>query len=350
MGIGTIHTSQQQSDNYLRPRPLLTTLQGIYLRSANSAPGPAAIPPVEIAAPADLAILSADATPATAPASATPTPEPTPEPRPAFFTYTVQPGDTVAAIAARNGIQPESIFWNNPEVAADPNLLLIGQKIVVPSVDGIIYTVRLGDTLTDVAAFYGIDVQSIVEFAPNGISSPDEISEGLVLVLPGAVPPPPPPPPSRGAAPASPQPAPAEADSSDAGSSSAAAASSGYIWPFVGPISSDFYDPRGGGVHAAIDIDGFGRCGAPVLAAASGTVILVGWDAGGLGNRIVIRHADGSETLYAHLEDMYVGYGQQVAQGEAIGTVGSTGYSTGCHVHFGIYVGGRPVDPLDYLP
>ncbi len=328
VGIGSIRTSQQQGPHYLRPRPLLTTLQGVYLQP-------------EMVFPAEVAVAAAEATPP----SSTDTeaaPQPTPEPQPAFYIYTIQPGDTVSGIAATFGIQPDYIFWNNPEVREDPDLLLVGQQIVVPSVDGLLYMVRLGDTLSDIAAFYGIDVESIVGFAPNGLSSPDNISEGMIVVLPGAVPPPPPPPPPP---PASPQPAPVAAPSSGGGASS-----SGYIWPFVGPITSDFYDARGSGIHAAIDIDAFGRCGAPVVAAASGTVVLAGWDTGGLGNRIVIRHADGSETLYAHLSEIYVGYGQAVAQGETIGAIGSTGYSTGCHLHFAIYIGGVAVDPLDYLP
>jgi murein DD-endopeptidase MepM/ murein hydrolase activator NlpD len=339
VGIGTIRPSHQQSTSYLRPRPLLTTLRGISFQGDSVFPTEIA---VAAAAAASLTVGTAEAT-GTASVDTLATLEPTPEPQPAFFIYTVRPGDSVAAIAARFGIEPDSIFSNNPEVRDDPNLLLVGQELVVPSVDGVIYAVRLGDTLSDIAAFYGIGVESIVDFAPNGLSSADNIPEDMVLVLPGAVAPPPAPPP--------PQPAPAQAaPAPQPASQPTAASASGYVWPFVGPITSGFYEPRGGGIHGAIDIDGFGRCAAPVAASASGTVILAGWDTGGLGNRIVIRHADGSETLYSHLSEIYAGYGQEVAQGETVGAIGSTGYSTGCHLHFGLYIGGVAVDPLGYLP
>jgi LysM repeat protein len=117
------------------------------------------------------------------------TPEPTPELQPAYFLYTVQPGDTVSDIAAVFAISPAYILWNNPDVIYDPNLVLVGQQLLIPSVDGIIYHVRPGDTLSDIAALYQIDVESILAFAPNGLTSPNSAIDGMVLILPGAVPP-----------------------------------------------------------------------------------------------------------------------------------------------------------------
>ncbi|MCH7999440.1 MAG: M23 family metallopeptidase, partial [Chloroflexi bacterium] len=128
-------------------------------------------------------------------------------------------------------------------------------------------------------------------------------------------------------------------------------ASIGYVWPFAGSISSYFGEYRGGSsYHLAIDIDAFGRYGAPVVAASTGTVVLtasLGW---GLGTYVVIRHADGSETVYAHLAAIYVAQGQVVGQGEQIGTIGCTGYCTGAHLHFELWLGGSVVNPLAYLP
>jgi LysM repeat protein len=130
-----------------------------------------------------------------------PTPEPTPEPppiltpepipglQPAYFIYTVQPGDTVSGIADVFAINPSYILWNNPDVVYDPNLLLVGQQLFVPSVDGIIYHVRPGDNLSDIATLYQIDVESILAFGPNGLTSPNSTIEGMILILPGAVPP-----------------------------------------------------------------------------------------------------------------------------------------------------------------
>jgi len=125
---------------------------------------------------------------------ATPEAEPTPEPQPAFTVYTVEPGDSVASIGDSFGIDMEYILWNNPDLHEDPDLLLVGQELQVPSVNGLIYSVKQGDTLSDIASFYQIEVQSILAFVPNGITSADTVIEGMVLLLPGAVPPPPPPP------------------------------------------------------------------------------------------------------------------------------------------------------------
>jgi len=317
--------TESPSAGYLRPPVVLATSPGIFFVNPDPPPAPAAEPTPE----------------------ATPAPEPTPEPQPAFVIYTVQPGDSLASIAAAYGVDMEYILWNNPDLSADPDLLLVGQKIQVPSVNGLIYNVKLGDTLSDIASFYQIDLQSILAFVPNGISAPDTVVEGMMLLLPGAVPPPPPIPAAvvvvestnPDPAPDSPPPAPAPPSST------------GYIWPFSGAISSPFGEYRGGNsYHTGADIDGFGRYGAPVVAAASGTVVLVASLDWGFGTYIIIRHADGSETLYAHLSAVYVSQGQAVGQGEQIGAIGCTGYCTGPHLHFEIWIGGAPVDPLGYLP
>jgi len=321
--------SESPSAGYLRPPVVLATSPGIYI--VNPKPAPAPEP-------------KAEATPAPEP-----TPEPTPEPQPAFVVYTVQPGDSLASIAAAYGIDPQYILWNNPDLSDDPDLLLVGQKIQVPSVNGLIYNVKLGDTLSDIASFYQIDVQSILAFVQNGIASPDTVIEGMLLVLPGAVPPPPPIPAAVTAV-ESTNPAP-EPPPESAPPAPAPPSSTGYIWPFTGSISSPFGEPRGANsYHSGLDIDGFGRYGAPVVAAASGTVVLVASLDWGYGTHIIIRHDDGSETLYAHLSAVNVSQGQTVAQGEQIGAIGCTGYCTGPHLHFEIRIGGSPVDPLSYLP
>lgn len=134
-------------------------------------------------------------------------------------------------------------------------------------------------------------------------------------------------------------------------------------WPVPGfyGISSG-YGYRWGSLHAGIDIAGGGISGATITAADSGTVVLVktgcshnyGKDGscgcnGGYGNYIVIDHGNGISTLYGHCADVYVSVGQSVSRGEAIGSVGSTGYSTGFHCHFEVRVGGSTVDPTSYL-
>ena len=319
---------------YLRPPVVLSTMPGLAVGRQLEAAATAVQEPQP----------THEATPQ-------PTPEPTSEPRPTFFLYTIQPGDTVSSIAAAFGLDPQYIIWNNHEVSDDPDTLVVGQKLVIPSANGIIYHIKLGDTLTDIAAYFKIDVQSVVAFAPNNLASPDSINEKAVLVLPGAVPPPPPPPsPTPIPYPlvaVAPQPTPPPQP--DSQPQPAPASSSGYIWPLVGIITT--YYSAG---HLGIDIDGCGRDGAPVVAAASGQVVLAAWDDWGLGNQVIIQHADGSRTLYGHLSDIRVVQGQYVAQGEAVGGVGNTGYAYGgcggAHLHFELWIGGVPVDPLLYLP
>jgi murein DD-endopeptidase MepM/ murein hydrolase activator NlpD len=325
--LGAAHEVIAETDaGYLSPPVVLSTTTSLLVRLQAEA--------LATAAP------SATATPAPTPeAIAAATPEP--EIQSAYFTYTVQPGDTVSSIGESFGVDPQYIVWNNPLVGEDPDLLIIGAEILIPSVNGVVYTVTLGDTLSDIASYYQIDVQSIAAFVPNRLSSADSVIEGMVLVLPGAVPPPPPlpaavavleePPPAGGGEP------PAAADPPPY-------SSTGFIWPYYASISQYF-----SGYHRGIDIDGFGNYGATIVAAADGVVVLAAYMDWGYGNHVIIEHADGSRTLYGHLSDIWVGQGQYVGQGEGIGALGSTGYSTGPHLHFEIHVGG-PVDPLAYLP
>jgi murein DD-endopeptidase MepM/ murein hydrolase activator NlpD len=280
--------------------------------------------------------------------SGQPTPEPSPTAEPTFSTYTVQTGDTVAAIAARHGIQAETLLWNNPDLNSDPDSISIGQQLLIPSRDGILYTVKLGDTITDIADLYEVEVENVVGFISNEIGDANAVSEGALLLLPGAVPPPPPPvvTPEPIFAAAAPEP-------SDAGTVVApdAVSGSGFAWPVYGPISEYYGAPRGAGTyHAGLDIDQTYNYGGPVAAAAAGQVVLATSDGYGYGTYVVIRHDNGYETLYGHLSATYVSQGQYVSQGEAIGAVGSTGYSTGPHLHFEVLVGGATVDPLAYLP
>jgi murein DD-endopeptidase MepM/ murein hydrolase activator NlpD len=128
-------------------------------------------------------------------------------------------------------------------------------------------------------------------------------------------------------------------------SSTVVRSSSGLIWPVSGPITSG-YGSRWGRLHAGIDIAV--PTGTPVVAAASGQVIVAGW-MGGYGNLVVIDHGGGLATAYAHNSSVAVGSGSSVSQGQTIAYAGSTGNSTGPHVHFEVRVNGSAVDPLGYL-
>lgn len=121
------------------------------------------------------------------------------------------------------------------------------------------------------------------------------------------------------------------------------AASTGLIWPLRGLITTR---PRAG--HMGLDIDG--RTGDPIVASASGTVSFAGWNRTGYGYMIILGHGQGRETAYAHLSSFAVQHGQQVTQGQVIGFVGSTGRSTGSHLHFEVREWGVRKNPLNYLP
>jgi murein DD-endopeptidase MepM/ murein hydrolase activator NlpD len=291
--------------------------------------------------PSAAAAVSAAATQAPSPQL---TPAPTPFAQPAYFTYTIQSGDSVGSIATQFGITEGSILSNNPHVSSDPNLLIVGATLVVPSTNGLVYNVTLGDNLNAIADTYGIDVNAIIGYAPNGLVSPDTVVEGMVLVLPGVE-----------LAPATPEPVlsaplPAAVDEPEPVVPEEeyippVQSFGSYIWPVGGNISTYF-----GWGHPGIDIDGYGNYGAPILSAASGTVVLTAWDDYGYGYHVIVQNDDGTTMQYAHLSDIWVSQGQYVGQGEAVGALGSTGYSTGAHLMFNMYIGGAAVDPLDYLP
>jgi murein DD-endopeptidase MepM/ murein hydrolase activator NlpD len=122
----------------------------------------------------------------------------------------------------------------------------------------------------------------------------------------------------------------------------------GYIWPSTGLLTSG-YGWRWGRMHQGIDIAA--DIGTPIYAAATGVVEFAGWNSGGYGNMVEVRHSDGSMTRYAHMNAVYVRAGQEVRQGEQLGEMGSTGYSTGPHLHFEVHLPNQgTVNPIAYLP
>lgn len=277
-----------------------------------------------------------------------------------YQVYQVQEGDTVSSIATRFGISIEYVIANNAEIA-DANFLTLGQAILVPAGNGILHEVRYGETLSDIAARYSVDVESIAAFEPNGIDEVNDIAETQLLYVPGGQPLPVAPPEAE------PVPAPEAGDGGSApgggasvdapsggGSSSdgeivagGPSSGEGLIWPVVGPISSYY----GGGHPLGIDIDGFRLGGAAVGSATSGTVVFAGGNACcSYGLYVVVVSPGGIETLYAHLSEIYVSAGETVSQGQAIGVIGNSGYSTGVHLHFEVIDNGVRVNPVNYLP
>ena len=249
------------------------------------------------------------------------------DPLPPFVLYTVQRGDTVAKLAQRFGLQTQSILFNNWEIR-DPERLEPGTQITVPAKDGVVYTVRLGDTLLEVAQNYASEVADTLAFEGNNLPSPDRLVEGATILLVGG-----------------------SASAADGGSASAAGSAFAipdFRWPMGGILTDFFGTPRGNrfGFHTGIDLSA--PTGTYIGSAAPGIVIQAGWD-GSFGLSVLVDHGGGVLTRYSHLSHIDVFLGEWVDPGGLIGFVGSSGLSSGPHLHFEILMGGVPVDPLVWL-
>ena len=218
-------------------------------------------------------------------------------------------------------------MWAN-EQDTNPDLLSIGQELVILPVSGVYHTVQPGDTVESVASKYQVDASAITEFAENELEPPFELTAGQKIIVPG------------GEKPYVPRavyayqgPVPGDATRG----------TGIFGWPTSGMLSQKFWAG-----HPGIDVAR--AIGTPVFAADSGYVAVVGWDNSGYGNMILIDHGNGFQTRYAHLDGFNVRQGQSVKKGQQIATMGSTGRSTGPHLHFEVIKGGVPRNPLGILP
>jgi murein DD-endopeptidase MepM/ murein hydrolase activator NlpD len=268
---------------------------------------------------------------------------PPPEPK-LEETYIVKDGDNVSKIAAQFGLTVQTIIDNNPEIP-NSDFLVLGQQVLIPPGEGILHNIHLNDTISGIADTYGVELAAITAYAPNHLSSPDTIVENKLVFVPGG---------KKAAPVAVPLPAAGSGTSTDSGTSAnagivagGAKSEHGLIWPIGGPVSSSY----GPSHPLGLDIDGYRSAGAPVGAATSGTVVFAGGNACcSYGLYVVVMSAGGIETLYAHLSSIAVSQGETVAQGEEVGIIGSTGYSTGTHLHFEVIDNGTRVNPAAYLP
>jgi len=253
------------------------------------------------------------------------------KPRDSVVTYVVASGDTLSTIAQKFDISIDTIRWQNDLKSIDD--IKPGQKLEVPPVTGMVHKVKRGETIYSVAKKYDVDAQGIVNWPFNTFTDDETfaLAVGQLLVVPDGV---------------KPQeklwqkPAYIARVTPDAGSVSAVGA---FVWPAAGSITQYFR-----WYHPAIDIAN--RAAPSILAADAGKVIVAGWPDGvGYGNRVLIDHGNGYTTLYAHLSSIYVSVGQTVNRGASIGRMGSTGRSTGTHLHFEIHKNGIAQNPLVYL-
>ena len=248
---------------------------------------------------------------------------------PIFWEYEVQAGDTLSGIAARFGIGVDYIKWNNVDVA-DTNAIYPGLILQIPSVEGIVHSVKVNETVTEIATKYEADWRDIVEFRANGLAGdPNNIQPGSLILVPGGkkVVPVAPPPVRPGATEIPP------------------ASEAGWTWPALGLLTSPFGPAHPLGIDVAAPV------GTPIYAANSGQVTFVGGNpCCSYGYHVIIDHGNGYETLYAHMSTFAVESGAWVNAGDVIGYIGLTGRTTGPHVHFELRRNGVYQDPLNYLP
>lgn len=225
--------------------------------------------------------------------------------------YVVREGDNLSQIAKMFNVSVNTIIWANDIKRSDR--IEPGQILAILPVSGVKYEVKKGDTVKSIAEKLNGDAGDIINF--NDLTADGQLAAGQVIIVPNGE-----------------WPVPTYSTPS-AGNGIRGASSPYYAGYYIRPINGGVKTQR---IHGYNGVDLADSCGAPIAAAAAGNIIISksqGWN-GGYGNYIVISHQNGTQTLYAHLIKNIVFSGWNVAQGQIIGYVGSTGRSTGCHVHF----------------
>ncbi|MBU1033394.1 peptidoglycan DD-metalloendopeptidase family protein [Patescibacteria group bacterium] len=254
-----------------------------------------------------------------------------------IISHVVSDGETISSIAERYGLRPSTILWENN--LTDKSKIKPGQELSILPVDGVRHKVGRGETIYSIGKKYGLDgsqVQMIVDYPFNEFLNDEtfELVVGQYLMVPEG-----------------------EKAEVKLPSSYTGATKYGSLTPDAGTVSAlgSFIWPASGGItqgysffHKAIDIAN--RAAGPILAADAGVVTTAGWvDSSGYGNRVVVDHGNGYVTLYAHLSTVQVVAGQRVKRGDVLGQMGSTGRSTGTHLHFELRQGGALLNPLSFL-
>jgi murein DD-endopeptidase MepM/ murein hydrolase activator NlpD len=278
-------------------------------------------------------------------------------PRASNVEYTIRPGDTLDKISERFGVSKETIAWANDDKYV--NLLQPGDKLIILPANGVLYKTKSDETIQSIAVKYKVSPYAIIDSEYNKLqnTTPDVVlPPELTVMVPGGV---------------SDQkplywnpPVKARDKAGNVLPGNGLSNNPGGEVSFGGGPGSCGYEPNAGGGplriplarynvvrgfypgHTGIDLQA--PTGTPVFAAANGTVIFAGWSNWGYGNSIVLAHGS-MFTLYGHLSAINVRCGQQVSAGTPIGAVGSTGNSSGPHLHFEIRPNGVPVNPVQYL-
>ncbi|MFH0979898.1 MAG: peptidoglycan DD-metalloendopeptidase family protein [Candidatus Roizmanbacteria bacterium] len=239
--------------------------------------------------------------------------------------YTVRGGDTLATIAKRFDVSIDTIKWANN---LKTDVIKPGQVLKIPPVTGVVHKVASGDTVYSIAKKYGVTAQNIVNYIWNDFADPDTfaLNAGQILYVPDGV--------IRPAAISSPQ--------FIAQIQAGVRGSSNFIWPTSGNVTQNpvWY-------HMALDIAN--NAAPAIIAADSGTVTYAGCVGYSYGCSVIIDHGNGYQTLYAHLSSYIPDAGASVSQGQQIGVMGSSGRSTGTHLHFEVRSEGTLLNPWNFL-
>lgn len=275
-------------------------------------------------------------------------------PRTEIITYEVQRGDSIFGIAEKFGIKPETILWGNYYTLADnPHNLTPGQKLNILPSDGTYHKWSAGEGLNGVAKGYSVAPETIINWSGNNLDpatvgdwSHPNIKPGTMLFVPGG---------KRAfvtwSAPRITRDNPGVAKHIGPGACGVVIDGAVGVGTFIWPAPNHWlsgYDYSPATNHFGIDIDG--DLGHAIFASDSGVIVYAGWNNFGYGNMVVIDHGNGWQTLYAHLSVVGVVCGQSVYQGGTIGAMGSTGKSSGPHLHFEMmHDSYGKVNPWDFL-
>ncbi len=293
-------------------------------------------------------------------------------PRSGTETYTVQSGDTVATIARRFGVNVGTIIWANNlnrNAAITP-----GDKLRIPATSGVLHVVKRGETIGQIAKKYGVEVSSITQVNPGT----NTLTLGQEILVPGATPissvattAPVTTKPTATKAPVRVTTAQGEVRADiplsriknkavdvyqelrnsetdtrakpEDQTETAVKKVTKLLWPTDLHVINQYY----GWAHTGVDLDG--DYANAIYASEAGVVETAGWNNGGYGLQIVINHQNGMKTRYAHASKLFVKAGDTVKRGEVIAMVGTTGRSTGTHLHYEVYVNGARKNPLSYI-
>lgn len=236
-------------------------------------------------------------------------PPPTAQPRTEFAWYVVKNGDSLRSIAGRYGITLETLYSANKKALPEPESIKAGLRLLIPPIDGIVVTVKDGDSLVSLADKYGSTALKILDANPLASAN---LAVGQMLVIPveaGDVP----------------------------GSGGTRYAGGNMWWPVVG--GNNYISQYFNSGHRALDIAA--KYGSPIIAAAGGEVVYAGWRSTAQGGYVVwIKHTDGLYTTYNHMTSKrFVSKGQTVRAGQRIGSIGTSGITTGPHLHFEVWLG-----------